>query len=51
MRDNVSTFKENFHMLPGQFDDILSKIMIHLTPKRTRKNCISPAQKLAVTLE
>ena len=52
MRDNDAVFKENYHMTPEQFDQLLEMLKPQLEPKaRTRPDTISPTERLCLTLE
>lgn len=53
MRENNSTFYENFHMRPAEFDKLFDMVEPLLLPKvRSHpKDEISPKEKLAIVLE
>jgi hypothetical protein len=53
MRNNPAVFKENFHMMPAQFDYLLSLMESELSPKVPTRpmDGYGPTEKLAMTLE
>jgi len=53
MRANPAVFRENFHVSPEQFDELLDLLKHDLNPKhKSRKSdSISAEEKLCLTLE
>ncbi len=53
MRANPKVFRENFHMSPDQFDELLSMLKKELEPrsKSRKSDSLSAEEKLCVTLE